>query len=259
MRADTVPASKMADDRPVRRTEPSPWGAVPGHVSMWPTPLQTDLLRAALLEDERGLAAWRRIRPLLDVAAMDYGTHALLPRLRTNLIALGIDDDPLLELFKGVQRFAWARTQILLAQVMPIVAALDQQCLRTMLLKGAAMLVDGRRHAGLRHMGDIDVLVPPDAVPEAVELILGHGLSSVEGLPAWYLSEYVPRVRASVGFGDGAEGRLDLHWYATRASCQPGADDDFWEASLPVELRGVRTRALCQADELLLTIVHGLR
>jgi hypothetical protein len=259
MRADPVPAGKMGDDRPVRRAQPPPWGAVPGHDSMWPTPLQTDLLRAALFADERGLAAWRRIRPLLDVAAMDYGTHALLPQLRANLIALGIDDDPLLDLFKGVQRFAWARTQVLLARVMPIVAALDEQGLQTMLLKGAAMLVEGRRHAGIRHMGDIDVLVPTGAVAEAVQVILGHGLASVEGLPAWYLSEYVPRVRASVGFGDGAEGRLDLHWYATRASCQAGADDDFWEASLPVELRGVHTRALCPADELLLTIVHGLR
>jgi hypothetical protein len=259
MQTDVAPAGKMADDRPVRRPEPPPWGAVAGQASIWPTPLQTDLLRATLLDDERGLAAWRRIRPRLDVAAMDYGTHALLPQLRSNLIALGVDDDPLLELFKGVQRFAWARTQILLTQVMPVVAALEQRGLPTMLLKGAAMLVDGRRHAGMRHMGDVDVLVPTDAVGSAVEVILAHGLSPMERLPAWYLRDYVPRVRASVGFGDGAEGRLDLHWYATRASCQTGADDDFWQASVPVELRGVRTTALCPADELLLVIVHGLR
>ncbi|HEY3885754.1 MAG TPA: nucleotidyltransferase family protein, partial [Vicinamibacterales bacterium] len=155
MQTDLAPADKMADDRPVRRPEPPPWGAVAGQAAIWPTPLQTDLLRATLLKDERGLAAWRRIRPRLDVAAMDYGTHALLPQLRSNLIALGVDDDPLLELFKGVQRFAWARTQILLTRVMPIVAALEQRGLPTMLLKGAAMLVDGRRHAGMRHMGDI--------------------------------------------------------------------------------------------------------
>jgi Uncharacterised nucleotidyltransferase len=221
--------------------------------------MQTDLLRGTLLEDERGLQAWRRIRPQLDVAAMDYGTHAMLPRLRANLIALGIEDDPLLELFKGVQRFTWARTQILLARVMPIVADLERHGVPTMLLKGAAMLVDGRRHAGMRHMGDVDVLVPVDAIGAAVEVILAHGLHPMEPLPAWYLRDYMPRVRASVGFTDGAEGRIDLHWHVTRASCQPQADDDFWDASVPVELQGVFSRALCPADELLMLIVHGLR
>jgi hypothetical protein len=252
-------ATSRAGERPVRRVEPPPWGAVPRQASIWPTPLQTDLLRATLLQDERGLDAWRRIRPLLDIAAMDYGTHAMLPRLRANLIALGIEDDPLLQLFKGVQRFTWARTQILLAQVMPIVADLERRGVRTMLLKGAAMLVDGRRHAGMRHMGDVDVLVPAEAIATAVEVILGHGLLPIEPLPAWYLRDYVPRVRGSVGFTDGAEGRIDLHWYVTRASCQDGADDDFWEASVPVELQGVRSRALSPADELLMLIVHGLR
>jgi hypothetical protein len=232
---------------------------VPGHASIWPTPLQTELLRATLLQDERGLAAWRRIRPLLDVSAMDYGTHALLPQLRNNVIALGITDDPLLGLFKGVQRFAWARTQILLQRVVPIMAALEEQGLPTMVLKGATMLVEGRKHTGMRHMGDIDVLVPTDAIRTAVRVIQSHGLSSIEGLPAWYLSDYVPRVRASAGFSDGAEAHLDLHWHATCASCQDGADDEFWEAAVPVELRGFWTRAPCPADELLLVIVHGLR
>jgi len=247
------------DERPLRREEPPPWGSVAAHASIWPTPLQGDLLRATLLQDERGLEAWRRIRPLLNVAEMDYGTHAMLPRLRANVIALGIDDDPLLRLFKGVQRFTWARTQILLARVMPIVAELEDRGIRTMLLKGAAMLVDGRKHAGMRHMGDVDVLVAPEVIGTAVEVILSHGLSPMESIPPWYVREYVPPVRASVGFTDGAEGRIDLHWFATRASCQAGADDDFWQASVPVVLRGVQSRALCPADELLMLIVHGLR
>ena len=93
---------------------------MPGHRTVWPTPPQADLLRATLLADERALDAWQRIRPMLDVGAMDYATHALLPALRSNLVALG-SDDPLLRLFKGVHRFAWARNQILLAQVMPMI------------------------------------------------------------------------------------------------------------------------------------------
>ena len=238
--------------------EPSPWGGIPGHRTIWPTPLQADLLRATLLSDERALAAWQRIRPQLDVAAMDYSTHALLPQLRANLIALG-NDDPLLRLFKGVHRFAWARNQILLAQVMPIVAALQRAGLPTLLLKGAALLADQRQDAGMRQMSDIDVLVPPAAAAAAVEVILDHGLHTVEDLPLWYVTDYLPLFRPGVNFSDGAEGQLDLHWHALRSSCHRAADEDFWAASVPVALRGVDSRALCPADLLLLVIMHGLR
>ena len=225
---------------------------------MWPTPPQADLLRATLLADERGLDAWRRIRPTLDVAAMDYATHALLPVLRSNLAELG-SDDPLLTLFKGVHRFTWARNQVLLAQVMPIVAALEQAGTPTLLLKGAALVADRRQNAGIRQMTDIDVLVPTAAAAAAIELIVEHGLRPVEELPLWYVTEYVPLFRPAINLSDGAEGQLDLHWHATSWCCHPNADEDFWAASLPVQLRGVATRALCPADELLLTILHGLR
>ena len=61
----------------------------------------------------------------------------------------------------------------------------------------------------------------------------------------WYVTD-APRFTPSFGFTDGAEGKLDLHWNAMHWSCQPGADEDFWTASVPVALRGVSTRALCR-------------
>ena len=88
VRAPNGMATPAVRERRAAVPEPPPWGAVVGHRTIWPTSLQADLLRATLLGDERALAAWQRIRPRLNVAAMDYSTHALLPRLRSNLIAL---------------------------------------------------------------------------------------------------------------------------------------------------------------------------
>jgi hypothetical protein len=252
-----MPVGSLRESRELKRPEPPPWGSVPGHHTVWPTPAQADLLRATLLGDERALSAWMRIRPMLDIAAMDYATQAVLPALRSNLLALGSDDE-LLELFKGVHRFVWARNQILLAQVMPIVGALEDAGLPTMLLKGAALVADQRQNAGMRQMSDIDVLVPTADAGAAIEVIVEHGLRPLEELPVWYVVEYLPLFREAINFSDSAEGQLDLHWHMTRWSGHATADEDFWAASAPVALRGVSTRALCPADELLHVIVHGL-
>ncbi len=243
---------------PQRRLPAPPWGDIPGHHDIWPTPLQEDLLRATLLADERALAAWHRIRPMLKIEAMDSGVQALVPHLRCNLRTLGIDD-PLLELFKGVHRHTWARNQLMFAQVMPVVAALEQSGAPTLMLKGAALVADDRQDAGMRQMSDIDVLVPTAAAATACEILVQRGMRPVEDVPLWYVTDYAPSFKHSCNFTDDAGGQLDLHWHALKCSCHSAADGDFWAAAQPVHLRGVRTRALCGADEMLLVILHGLR
>jgi hypothetical protein len=250
---NAAPAPAAAPPAPA-----APWGAVADHGHVWPTPAQELLLRAALMPDERALEAWRRVRPLVDVAALDGATQALLPVLRRNLLSLGVDDE-LLGLFKGVHRYSWARNQMLLAPMMPIVAALERAGISTLLLKGAALVADRRLDAGVRPMNDVDVLVPRGRAGEAIDLLLENGLEPVGGVPAWYVADYAPRFVPSHGFRDELDRQLDLHWHVLHASCQPGADEAFWAAAEPIELLGVQTRALCPADELLLVVLHGLR
>jgi hypothetical protein len=236
----------------------APWGAPAGQHSVWPSPAQELLLRAALMPDERALSAWREIRAQIDVDALDGATQALLPALRRNLLALG-EQDELLNLFKGVHRYGWARTQLLLAPMMPIVQTLERAGIATLLLKGAAFVADKRLDAGMRPMNDVDVLVPTGQARQAIEVLLEGGLEPVGGVPAWYVADYAPRFVPSHGFRDRLDRQLDLHWHVLHASCQPEADEDFWAAAAAIELLGVRTRALCPADELLLVILHGLR
>jgi hypothetical protein len=235
-----------------------PWGADPTRRDVWPSAAQELLLRAALVPDERALQAWRKVRPQIDIATLDGATSALLPVLRKNLIALG-EDDELLSLFKGVHRYSWARNQMLLAPMIPIVHALEQAGTPTLLMKGAAFVADRRLDAGMRPMNDIDVLVPDGRRHAAIEVLLQMGLVPVGEVPAWYVADYAPRFVPSHGFRDECDRQLDLHWHVLHASRQRDADEDFWSASMPIELLGVQTRALCPADELLLVILHGLR
>jgi hypothetical protein len=53
---------------------------------------------------------------------------------------------------------------------------------------------------------------------------------------------------------DGAGHVLDLHWFSL---AQSGSDDGFWERSVEIEMHGMKTRALCPADQLLHVAAHG--
>jgi hypothetical protein len=81
---------------------------------------------------------------------------------------------------------------------------------------------------------------------------------SLWGGAGGYVSGFAPRFVPSRGFRDDQDRQLDLRWNVLHASRQPGADDDFWSATVPIELLGVPTRALWPADELLV-ILRGLR
>ena len=225
---------------------------------VWPTERQVLLLRAALLRDERALAAWDAVRSGLDVATLDGTSLAILPALRANLEALGVRDE-LMGIFKGVHRFTWAKNQVLFNRTLPAIAELETASIPTLLLKGAALVAGSPLDAGMRAMNDIDVLVPTARAGEAIGVLLACGFVPLEGAPAWYVAEYGPRFTPSFGFEAGDDRQLDLHWHVLHASCQPDADDEFWAAAVEAEIRGVATRVLCATDELALAVLHGLR
>jgi hypothetical protein len=224
----------------------------------WPTHDEELLLRAALLHDERALDAWNELRPQIDLATLDGASIAAIPTLRRNLVALGIDDE-LFTVFKGVHRFSWARNQVLLDVVLPMVARIESAGVPTMLLKGAALLASPKHDAGVRFMNDLDVLVPVDRLGETIELLAQEGFAPVGDTPSWYARDYLPRLTPSWAFARSDGFHLDLHWHVLHLSCQEDADDDFWSAAIPLELRGVKTRGLCPTDALLHAVLHGLR
>jgi hypothetical protein len=63
----------------------------------------------------------------------------------------------------------------------------------------------------------------------------------------------------STTFADALYRQLDLHWQAIGEGWHAELDDVFWRASVPVEIEGVRTRALSPAHQLLHLAAHGVR
>src|SRR4051794_15438255 len=69
------------------------------------------LLRAAVLQDERGARAWRELRPHFDLDSAGGDRSRLLPMAYRTLRALGIDDPDLARL-RGIHRATWYRNRM---------------------------------------------------------------------------------------------------------------------------------------------------
>jgi hypothetical protein len=215
----------------------------------WPTQDQILVLRAALLDVDEALAAWTRWRVASSLDKADRGSIRLFPLVYRNLGAAGLPEPDLSKL-KGAYRATWFRNQLILQRAAEVLQALHDAGLRTMLLKGVALIAAHYPDVGTRPMDDIDVLVPADQHKHALAVLERVGWSyepdpGVGGRPAH-----------AVALGDRRGWSLDLHRYAL---AQPEPDDELWAKSTEIELLGVPTRTLCPADQLFHVAAHGAR
>ncbi|MGK2950557.1 MAG: nucleotidyltransferase family protein [Acidimicrobiales bacterium] len=226
----------------------------------WPSPLQEEVLRVAVLAPPAAAEAWARLRPgfVLD-DVWDPAVQRLLPLVQRNLRAAGVDD-PDLPRLTGLRRRHWYENQIRLHQVQPALEALTAGGMPLLFLKGVPLALAYYGDLGLRPMGDVDVLVPRADAPRALDTLEALGWCDVGDIPRSQLW----RTHHGSGLRHPDGGDLDLHWHLGTPLLLPGQDDassdDFWAASeeLAIPQHGLTGRMLCPTDLLLHVIAHGL-
>lgn len=227
----------------------------------WPTPQQKLLLRAALWQNADGLAAWEEWKNSVDVERLDHGSTRLLPLLHQNLKAQGIDD-PLMARFKSVSRYYWYQNQMMFGQAALLLRQLEDAGIKTMILKGAALISLHYKNISLRPMNDFDLMVPTAQAARAMELLREWGWqpdTSVDNVHAPELIDeaYFNYVQAQP-FVNEREQKFDLHRHLIGQCSTDDADDSFWANAIPTKLNGVETLALNPADQILHACVHGI-
>ncbi|MCU0268877.1 MAG: nucleotidyltransferase family protein [Acidimicrobiales bacterium] len=223
------------------------------------------LLIAALYPDDRGAVAWRQLRPRFDLDRADGEQVRLLPLVHRTLRAAGLDD-PDLPRIVGLRRLAWMRTRHLLRGAEEALAALVGAGVPAMALKGTALASVAYEHAALRPMTDIDVLVPPRHVDDAVAVLAGLGYA---GRPLADRQFYATRHGVPLHRADGVA--VDVHWMAHRSLGLPGLartrpwdpaatgvrPDEWWERAEPLRLGDSIVLSACPTDHLVHTCLHG--
>lgn len=224
------------------------------HGYVWPSADQQQLLDAGLLQGQRAMdafEAWRASVRLED--DFSPATVRLLPLVYQNLHALGVQD-PLLQRLKGVYRHSWYATHRLLYTTAPVIAALTAAGIPVMLIKGVPLAMGYYPNPAARPMSDIDVVIPPPVLNDALGVLARLGWRG-----PWPDPDLIHFRHAVQRFGPSG-GELDLHWkplYETLPGARSG--DSFFATSEPIDFKGSIVRQPDPTHALFMTVVHGVR
>ena len=221
---------------------------------LWPSYEQDIVLRAAILNGEPALAAFHEWLGLIDLDQdFDPATFRLLPLLYGNLRKLGVEH-PIMGRLKGVYRLTWYKNHKLFDSMRPALAALVHAGIRTMLLKGAPLVLKHYSNHALRPMADIDVLVPAAYAPRAIDV-----LKSLGWRPSNHPSPNFFKYHYQMVLSSADKREIDIHWHCHTELSGFGNDDLLWSSARPLDFNGVATLAPDPTRHLIGTILHGLR
>ena len=219
-----------------------------------PSALETLLLRAALLDDEPAIAAYRSWSGEVDVDSLDGGSQRMLPLLAANLNRLGVRDE-LTPSLHGHRRQSLAANAHRIAGSREALRALAGARIETMVLKGTALVTSGLCELGLRPIGDVDVLVHEQDRSRAIDTLVDAGWVT-EIYPPWYVKRTFHRqVPAWVWLRGGVQ--LDLHWGALHLVRDPVAERPLWERSAAGDIGGVPVLTPSPEDQALHAWLHA--
>jgi hypothetical protein len=209
------------------------------------------MLRAALLDDARGRAAWEQWTAL-PPAPLSPEERQLAPTLFQALTRRGITDSAL-GVFQPFAQQAWVTYHANGVVAAQVLGNLDAAGFATLVLKGAALIPTYYRDPAARRSGDIDVAVPEAALFAAWDLLEAAGWRAVGTDQRHFDARFMHAAQLVDGMGHS----LDLHCHVLSMSCDAGADAPFWDAAVPFDLGSVATRMLCGTDQLLHICAHG--
>lgn len=222
-----------------------------------PLPFRACLLvRAAVLGGPDARAAWDEWFTDVVLDDLPYEEARLLPQVFANLSTNG-GAAVLPPRIRGKYRWVWASNQLRCDAVAPVLRALRESSIPTVLLKGAALLASGRCAWGAREMGDVDVLVPSERTAEAARVLGAAGWTALSRLSPDCISRRLVVRRHSWNYDSGSpHGQLDLHWHVFEGR---GVDVDsaLWSRTEPVGFGAVEVLRLDDTDQLLHTIEHA--
>jgi Uncharacterised nucleotidyltransferase len=223
--------------------------------SFWPTERQELLLRAALLDGERAIAAWGSVRPELDLDDPEFVEQRLLPLVYRQLDRNGIDDRDLPRL-RGIYRRTWYVNQLLLDRTKRALEVVREADADPLVVGSWELPALYYGDFGLRAVPRLSLLVRPELVSRAARALSEAGWSGPLDP-----SESFLRSRHNAVYQAQNGDACAVYWRLFHEYTEPGRIDaeDLWEPAADFVLGDVPARALGRADELLNVLIAGAR
>jgi len=222
----------------------------------WPTYDQRLLLKACLLEGEPALKAWHEWKASIDFDSLETGSRRMLPLLFQNLKKHHVSD-PLMEKMKGIYRYTWSKNQLLVRNFIPALETFTQAGIKTIILKGWALILHYYKDYGLRPMNDIDCLVRKQDAYKAFHVMQTlDWYSRIIQIEKFHDLDNTPL--KALHFNNSSGGEIDLHWRSLYMNINSQLDHYFWEGAVPVQIENNAVYLLNPADQLIHTCAHGI-
>lgn len=225
----------------------------------WPRLEHRLLLVTACAPDEPARAAWQawRARPHAgDLNRVDAATARLFARLTPRALQLGLRD-ALFDSGVSMYRHTWCTNQLRIRSALDAMRTLDGCGVRSLALKGLALLGTEYQDLGLRPMFDIDLLIEQERLGLALRSLSDAGWrSATEPMSAALLNGTVPP-GYSLQLTRGKV-ELDLHWHALNQDASATFDRALWAHAASGKLAGYELRRPDSTELLLLVCLHGL-
>jgi hypothetical protein len=147
------------------------------------------------------------------------------------------------------------------AELVRIVKRFEQNNIPVLPLKGPVLALQVYDDLGSRHVGDLDIMVPPDRVKEAENLLVQQGYKRTH--PDFHLTQkqYAVYVRNNHHFGYFCKDRrirVELHWrFGSNRYLFPLRFDDLWRNRQTVRLGGADMASLSLEHTILFLCTHG--
>lgn len=222
------------------------------------------LLKACLLEGRSAVSAWKVWKEQVDIDFIDSETFSLLPLLYLKLQENSITD-PMIPRLKGVYKVTWYKNNLVLNSGLKVFESFKAVGISSLVLKGGALCTRYYADYGARPMNDLDLLVSPDQITHAIQVLSSFGFScSNETFRNRTISsgsvsqEFIETHHALPFINDQAQ-KIDLHWYSMRDFISAGSDEGLWNRSVEFPFKNMSIRTLNDMDMFIQVCMTGYR
>ncbi len=220
----------------------------------WPTPEQELLLKAAILQGDDAIEAWKNWAAAINFDLLDSGSQRLLPLLYRNLVNQNIHH-PVLDVYKGFYRMTWYKNRLLCHKIVDVLRLLESHGIQPLLMKGAVLADVYYGDWALRPMNDFDLLVPEEDALKIVDLLCSSGWKPAAAMP----DESDLKTTHACTLVDSSGIEFDLHWRILHESGLKEMDHHFKSAAMHINFSGMKVSVLSHTDQLFHILIHGAR
>lgn len=189
----------------------------------------------------------------LIIAAIQRVTPLIFYRLKKKSLDQAVPSEVYASL-KDVYLQNTMRIMKISAQSRLILKTLNSEGIPTIPLKGIVMANSVYENIGLREMNDFDLLVPPEKLARAAEVLIGMGYKPVQ---SFHLDSLVQTSLHLPGFIRKGHVKIEIHWNITSPNRGYSIDPhELWEKAVPVQILDYETLMLSPEDLLLHLCLH---